>query len=208
MALVTTTTPINIEIHQIGDKLSTHVPRKIFVHHPLNGGQPRDSPKWSSPRGYPFGGPPFNPHVGSNGSSQHLIHTCLCHHGFRQLLHNMYESKQPNCPYKKLQYPTNVKDLDPNAHIKVLKKAIKDNGETMEVDIINMFGFTFKNSLFEWNDFFSRSSKLHIWGIGWSLLQMVLNCENDEKVYIFNYKTFNNKILNEWRFIMNYVCWS
>jgi hypothetical protein len=60
----------------------------------------------------------------------------------------MYESKQPNCPYKKLQYPTYVKDLDSNAHIKVLKKAIKDNGETMEVDIINIFGFTFKNSIF------------------------------------------------------------
>jgi hypothetical protein len=66
----------------------------------------------------------------------------------------MYESKQPNCMYKKLQYPTDVKDLDPNAHIKILKKAIKDNGETMEVDLINMFGFIFKNSLFEWNDFF------------------------------------------------------
>jgi UDP-N-acetyl-D-mannosaminuronate dehydrogenase len=63
----------------------------------------------------------------------------------------MYESKQPNCPYKKLQYPTYENDIDPNAHIKVLKKAIKDNGETMEVDVINMFGFTFKNNIYEWN---------------------------------------------------------
>jgi hypothetical protein len=31
---------------------------------------------------------------------------------------------------------------------------------------------------------FSRSSKLHIWGIRSSLLQMVLNCGNDEKVYM------------------------
>jgi hypothetical protein len=37
----------------------------------------------------------------------------------------MYESKQPNCPYKKLQYPTYVNDIDPNAHIKVLKRPLK-----------------------------------------------------------------------------------
>jgi hypothetical protein len=34
-----------------------------------------------------------------------------------------------------------MKDIDPDAHIKFFKKAIKANGETMEVDIINMFGF-------------------------------------------------------------------
>ncbi len=43
MTLVTTTTPINIEMHQINDKFSTHVPRRIFVHHPLNGKQPKNS---------------------------------------------------------------------------------------------------------------------------------------------------------------------
>jgi len=45
-------------------------------------------------------------------------------------------------PYRKLQYPTYVKDIDLDAHIKVFKKSIKVNGETMEVDIINLFGFT------------------------------------------------------------------
>lgn len=45
MALVTTTTPINIEMHQINDKLSTCVPRRIFVHHPLNGRQLGNSPR-------------------------------------------------------------------------------------------------------------------------------------------------------------------
>jgi hypothetical protein len=52
-------------------------------------------------------------------------------------------------PYKKLQYPTYVKDSNPDVHIKVFKKAIKTNGETMEVDIINMFSFTFKDSIFK-----------------------------------------------------------
>jgi hypothetical protein len=43
-------------------------------------------------------------------------------------------------PYRKLQYPTYVKDINLDAHIKVFKKAIKANGETVEVDIINLFG--------------------------------------------------------------------
>jgi hypothetical protein len=32
------------------------------------------------------------------------------------------------------------------------KKAIKTNGETIEVGIINLFGFTFKDNIFEWGD--------------------------------------------------------
>jgi hypothetical protein len=53
-------------------------------------------------------------------------------------------------PYKKLQYPTYVKDIDLDAHVKVFKKAIKTNGEMVEVDIINLFGFTFKDNISEW----------------------------------------------------------
>jgi hypothetical protein len=48
-------------------------------------------------------------------------------------------------PYKKLQYPTYVKDTNLDVHIKVLKKAIKANGEIVETDIINLFGFTFRD---------------------------------------------------------------
>jgi hypothetical protein len=53
-------------------------------------------------------------------------------------------------PYQKLQYPTYMKDINPNVHIKVFKKIIKINGKTMEVDIINMFGFTLKDNILEW----------------------------------------------------------
>jgi hypothetical protein len=55
-------------------------------------------------------------------------------------------------PYKKLKYPTYVKDTNPNVHIKVLKKAIKANGEIMEANIINMFGFILIDSIFEWGE--------------------------------------------------------
>jgi hypothetical protein len=53
-------------------------------------------------------------------------------------------------PYKKLQYPTYVKDIDFDVHIRVFKKAIKANGETIEFNIINLLGFTFKDNIFEW----------------------------------------------------------
>jgi len=56
-------------------------------------------------------------------------------------------------PYKKLQYPTYVKDTNPDAHIKVFKKAIKVIGETMEGDI-NLFGFILKENIFEWGENF------------------------------------------------------
>jgi hypothetical protein len=45
-------------------------------------------------------------------------------------------------PYPKLQYPTYMKDINLDAHIRVFKKAIRTHGETMEANIINMFGFT------------------------------------------------------------------
>jgi hypothetical protein len=40
----------------------------------------------------------------------------------------------------KLQHPIYVKDTDPNAHIRIFKNATKANGETMESNIINLFG--------------------------------------------------------------------
>jgi hypothetical protein len=44
------------------------------------------------------------------------------------------------------------KDIVLDAHIRVLKKVIKVNGETMEVDIINMFGFNLMDIIFEWGE--------------------------------------------------------
>jgi hypothetical protein len=45
-------------------------------------------------------------------------------------------------PYQKFQYPTYGKDTDLDVHINFFKKAIKASGETMDIDIINLFGFT------------------------------------------------------------------
>ncbi len=43
-----------------------------------------------------------------------------------------------------------MKDIDPNAHIKVFKKTIKINGETMEANITNLFGFILQDNILEW----------------------------------------------------------
>jgi hypothetical protein len=57
-------------------------------------------------------------------------------------------------PYKKLQYPTYVKDTDPNAHIRIFKKAIKTNGETVEADIIDLYGFILRDNISEWGEIY------------------------------------------------------
>ncbi len=47
-----------------------------------------------------------------------------------------------------------MKDIDPNAHIKVFKKIIKTNGETMEANITNLFGFILQDNILEWGENF------------------------------------------------------
>jgi hypothetical protein len=43
-----------------------------------------------------------------------------------------------------------VKDTDLDVRVKVFKKTIQINGEIVEADIINMFGFTLWNNILEW----------------------------------------------------------
>ncbi len=58
-------------------------------------------------------------------------------------------------PYQKFQYLTYMNDV----HIKVFKKAIKANGETMDVDTINLFGFTLLDNISEMGwELYTRSS--------------------------------------------------
>jgi len=52
--------------------------------------------------------------------------------------------KRPYC--QPLNYPEYVKDVDPNAHVKVFKVAIKTNGETNDAEIVNLFSFTLKDN--------------------------------------------------------------
>ncbi len=43
-----------------------------------------------------------------------------------------------------------MKNIDLDAHIKIFKKAIRANGETMEANIINLFGFILWNNILKW----------------------------------------------------------
>lgn len=59
--------------------------------------------------------------------------------------------------YHKFQYLTYVKDINLDAHIRVFKKVIKANGETMQANIINLFGFTLRDNILEWGENFVQN---------------------------------------------------
>jgi hypothetical protein len=57
----------------------------------------------------------------------------------------------PNKPYHQpLNYPKYVKDSNPNAHVRVFKVAIKENSEIVDVEIVNLFNFTLKDTMSNW----------------------------------------------------------
>jgi hypothetical protein len=145
--LVIITTPTIIHDNT---SLPTYVP-KGFVHQPPDGRQHEDSHGRSSLRRDPLKGPPFNPSFGSFGWP-----TCdpctFIPSWYQPLIIQLVPKPATKLPYRKLQYPTYVKDTDPDAHMKVFKRAIKANGETVEVDIINLFGFTLKDGVSEWGE--------------------------------------------------------
>jgi hypothetical protein len=97
------------------------------------------------------GGPPFNPPIGSYGWL--ALDLCMfippC---YQPLIVQPISKLATKLPYMKLQYPTFVKDTDLDVHIRVFKKTIKTNGEIVEANIINLFGFTQMDNIFEWGE--------------------------------------------------------
>jgi len=96
-------------------------------------------------------GPPFNLAIGSFGCPT-LDLRMFIPPWYQPPVVQLVSKLATKLPYMKLQYPTYVKDTNLDVHIKVFKKAIKANGETMEVDIMNLFRFTLKDSIFEWGE--------------------------------------------------------
>jgi hypothetical protein len=136
--------PTTIQVFSI---LLTYVPRHSD-HQPPNERQPKNSPGGSLPRGDPHGKPTFNPPIGSFRWPAPDI--CMfIPPWYQPLIVQPVSEPTTKLPYKKLQYPTYVKNINPDAHIKVFKKAIKANGEIVEV---NLFGFTLKDNIFEWGE--------------------------------------------------------
>jgi len=59
----------------------------------------------------------------------------------------------PNRPYcQPFNYPKYVKDSNPNVHVRVFKATVKANGETEDVEIVNLFSFTLRDIMFDWRN--------------------------------------------------------
>jgi hypothetical protein len=125
---------------KVTTSLPTYVPRGS-THQPPNGRQFRDSLGRNSPEGNLLGEPPFNPLVGSYGWPTLDLHMFIPL-WYQPPIVQPISKQTTKLPYRKLQYPTYVKDTNLDAHIRVFKKAIKFNGEIVETNIINLFGFT------------------------------------------------------------------
>jgi hypothetical protein len=134
-----------LNIIQVTTSLPTYVPRGS-THQPPDGGQSRNSLG-----GNPSRKPPFNSHVGSYGWP--TLDPCMFIPPWYQPPIVQRVSKvTTKLPYIKLQCPTYVKDINMDAHIIVFKKAIKVNGELVEAEIINLFGFILKDNIIEWGE--------------------------------------------------------
>jgi hypothetical protein len=57
----------------------------------------------------------------------------------------------PSTPYHRpLNYLEYVKDSNPNVHVRILKVAIRANGERNDAKIVNLFSFTLRDIVFDW----------------------------------------------------------
>jgi hypothetical protein len=118
----------------------------------MGGEPPRGSPNGRSPRGgmfdqCPLGGLPPDPLLGFYGLP--TLDSRIFMPPWYPSIVGQFEPTS-KLPYQKFQYPTYVKHNNPNAHIRVFKKKIKANGQTMETNIINLFGFTSQDNILEW----------------------------------------------------------
>jgi hypothetical protein len=84
-----------------------------------------------------------------------------------------------------LQYPSYVKNIDPNAHIRIFKKTIKINGEIIEDDIINLFSFTLRDSIFEWGENYVQDNPNYIFEeLEQTFCKQFKTVKNNEEIYM------------------------
>jgi hypothetical protein len=75
--------------------------------------------------------------------------------------------------------------MDLGAHISLFKKVIGTNGEIAEVDSINLFGFTPKDSFFEWGENFVQDYPNCTFGkLEEQLCKQFKIVKNDEEVHM------------------------
>jgi len=168
---------------QIITGLPTYLP-KGSTHQPPDGGQLGDSFRGSSPRGDPPKKPLVNPHVGYFGWPTPSPHMFIPP-WYQPLIVQLVSEPTTKLPYKKLQYPTYVKNTDPNAHIRIFKKAIKANGEIVEANIINLFGFTLRDSISKWGENYVQDQTNYTFeNLEQTVCEQFKTMKNDEEVYM------------------------
>ncbi len=74
-----------------------------------------------------------------------------------------------------------MKDIDPNVHIKAFKKTNIANGEIVETNIINLFGFILQDNISKWSKNFIQDHPYYTFD---ELEQTFWTMKNDEKVYM------------------------
>jgi hypothetical protein len=71
-----------------------------------------------------------------------------------------------------------VKDIDLDAHIRVFKKTIKVNGNTMEANITFLFGFILQKHIWKWGGNFVQHHPNYIFEeLEQAFCKRFLNCE-------------------------------
>jgi len=104
---------------------------------------------------------------------------------YQPLIVQLVSEPTTKLPYKKLQYPTYVKNTDPNAHIRIFKKAIKANGEIVEANIINLFGFTLRDSISKWGENYVQDQTNYTFeNLEQTVCEQFKTMKNDEEVYM------------------------
>jgi hypothetical protein len=135
---------------------------------------------------------------------QHLIQGCLYHHGTHWLQLDM---NQPiNCLIKNFNIQHMWRILILMFTSKFSTKKFIVNGEIVEANIINLFGFTLWNCISEWGKNFVQNHPNCIFEKSWNkCFANAFELWRTMKKSTCGQGTSNNKLANKWKFIMN-IC--
>ncbi len=89
-----------------------------------------------------------------------------------------------------------MKDIDFDVYIRVFKKVIRTNVETMEVNIINLFGYTLWYNILKWGENFIQDNLNYTFDeLEQAFGKHFWTMKNDEKI---NMQLKNFQQVGEW----------
>jgi hypothetical protein len=89
-------------------------------------------------------------------------------------------------PYRQpLIYPEYVKDLNPNAYVRVFKATIRANSETNDAKIVNLFSFTLRDIISNWcNNYLGDYPYCTFVELQLTFCKRYKKVQNDEQIYL------------------------